>query len=695
MQKRFKKPSRGVLCVSALVVCAGTAGFAVAESVAARDVSGAISHIGCFDPGDAEMRERVLRFYGAQAPTWVVPERARLAVDTFAWRGEATVGLGSRAQSAHLTYSFPADGVTWGLASVSVPGSSTGPCDLSSRFETIFGAGNVDLGREYIRQSLAGWSALGGVSYTEVADDGSVMTESSARVATRGDIRIGGASLGVNGVLAYNGFPSPNGIIGVGGGDMLINSSYFGTLTFNNPANDYLGFRNTVTHEHGHGLGLIHVVPCNGTKIMEPFILTLFEGVQDDDARSIGRMNGDRFAGNSSPGLAAGLGNLSTPSLHSVIVPRLSVNGVSGFGNSDEDYFRFTIDETADVTITATPTGGVYDNGQQTFGCLTDGVVSVNASLAGNLELELRDSGGAAVLATSTGAPAGMPESISNMAFPAGTYVIRVKDGGPNPAVNQVVQLYDLEIRVNGLDAAPVAVAGVDKRVEAETNCFFIGDMNSHATEVGAFMNLGAFEWDLDGDGVFEVVGEWRPMVQYVSNGDFEVTLRAEDSNGQTDEDSITVTVYGAQTDIESVEPASGLRGATVPIVITGTNLRNVTSAAQLSVSGSDVTVVGTPVPNAMGSEIAGLSLDIGPGALLGSRNLTVDAGDGVGIGVGVFEVTVSMNKMDLDSDGMVGSSDLAILLASWGFCPSCTADFNGDTFVDSADLAILLASWG
>ncbi len=47
----------------------------------------------------------------------------------------------------------------------------------------------------------------------------------------------------------------------------------------------------------------------------------------------------------------------------------------------------------------------------------------------------------------------------------------------------------------------------------------------------------------------------------------------------------------------------------------------------------------------------------------------------------------------DLDGDGEVGSSDLAILLAGWG-SPG-PADLNGDGTVDSADLAILLAAWG
>ncbi len=58
----------------------------------------------------------------------------------------------------------------------------------------------------------------------------------------------------------------------------------------------------------------------------------------------------------------------------------------------------------------------------------------------------------------------------------------------------------------------------------------------------------------------------------------------------------------------------------------------------------------------------------------------------------------------DLDGDGSVGSSDLAILLAAWNPYgptrgvpggPGASADLDGDGLIGSADLAVLLASWG
>ena len=48
----------------------------------------------------------------------------------------------------------------------------------------------------------------------------------------------------------------------------------------------------------------------------------------------------------------------------------------------------------------------------------------------------------------------------------------------------------------------------------------------------------------------------------------------------------------------------------------------------------------------------------------------------------------------DLNGDGVVDASDLAIMLAAWGPCRGCPADLDGDGEVGPADLATLLANW-
>ena len=48
----------------------------------------------------------------------------------------------------------------------------------------------------------------------------------------------------------------------------------------------------------------------------------------------------------------------------------------------------------------------------------------------------------------------------------------------------------------------------------------------------------------------------------------------------------------------------------------------------------------------------------------------------------------------DVDGDGLVGISDLLIVLSDWGSCHSCAADANGDTHVNITDLLIILSNW-
>ncbi len=72
-----------------------------------------------------------------------------------------------------------------------------------------------------------------------------------------------------------------------------------------------------------------------------------------------------------------------------------------------------------------------------------------------------------------------------------------------------------------------------------------------------------------------------------------------------------------------------------------------------------------------------------------------------MGIG-GVATVSVLINGMssaDVNGDGVVGITDLLLLLASWGACPAapthCPGDVNGDGRVGIVDLLAVLAAWG
>ena len=260
---------------------------------------------------DAEQIEKLIRENDLLPPTQFIPfdPEERFVTDNVVWTGEALIGTANRAVRANLTYSFPADGTTWGLSAV----SSTGANTLNASLTTLFGANDLDEGREYIRQALASWRRFGGLTYTEVADNNEAMNQTTTRSPNRGDIRIGGRAYGTGSFLAYNAFPSASGLAGVGGGDMVINTSFFNSGNFNQSANSYRYFRNCVAHEHGHGLGNVHTVPCNNQKLMEPVIQTSTDAVTIDERRGAGRSYGDRFSGNNSAANAVNFGDLTSP----------------------------------------------------------------------------------------------------------------------------------------------------------------------------------------------------------------------------------------------------------------------------------------------------------------------------------------------------------------------------------------------
>jgi PKD domain len=686
------------------------------------------------DEFDQLLRDTKLLPPGLQQPT----PGDRFFSDTFAWLGDAGIGPSGTSRRAQLTYSFAADGTTWGLTCINP--SAIGPSTLDATLTTAFGS--LDRGREFIRSAIASWRRVSGLTYTEVADDGSPMDINPTRVASRGDIRIGGRGLGISGStpLASNAFPSAMGFADCSGGDMFINTSYFTPAYFTWTANGFRFFRNTVAHEHGHGLGFRHSVPCDITKLMEPSINQAINLLSPDEIRAAGSNYGDRLSGNQAPFSAFNYGDLTQPSLRSVIEPDLSVNGgfvtINGNLIAQDDYFRFTLSSEQSVTVIAQPTGVSAPNGAQSINCsaVIEPPGHVNALAAGNLAVQVLNASAVPIASANANAP-GFAESLTQT-LPAGQYFVRVWDTGVGvDLANQRVQTYTLTIRPGSARAAPQAIAGINKRVLANTTCQFIGDHNSRPLEPGATIPSSGYAWDLDGDGTFENSGA-QPTIVYVSNGLYPVTLRVTDSNGLTATDTINVTVFGAVTSVSSVTPASADQGATVSVAINGANFKRVTSATQVSVSGSGVSVTGTPVVNARGSRITGLSFVLSPGALPGLRDVTVTSPDGTGTGTGVFEVAgapalaaccrgatcvlalaadcvgpntrfvaaaTSCNspgdvaspccKGDFNQSGAVSSLDIFDFLSAW-FAVEPSADINGLGGVEVQDVFDYVAAW-
>lgn len=102
-----------------------------------------------------------------------------------------------------------------------------------------------------------------------------------------------------------------------------------------------------------------------------------------------------------------------------------------------------------------------------------------------------------------------------------------------------------------------------------------------------------------------------------------------------------------------------------------------------------------TDLPNGVGPFDVRLELPPGDYRIVGeaSGNAVVPGGIASNDNAWAYELAICA-PADLDCDGAVDASDLAMLLADWGKCSGCAGDVDGDGTVGGADLALLLTHW-
>lgn len=356
------------------------------------------------------------------------------------WSITATNGGGlTQGDPTTLTWSFVPDGTSI----FGYNGEPTSNSDLITMLDAIYDVnqtGGNDLTQrawfQHFEDVFDRWSELTGNSYVyEPNDDGSafdaiVIRErtfaiiASGSLGVRGDIRIAGHPVdGSNdsNVLAYN-FP-PN------LGDMVIDTDN------QNFYRNTLGLRNTLSHEHGHGLGISHSCPIEQTKLMEPFISFAFDGPQFDDILAANRGYGDSLEMNDTFASASDLGTINQGA------PVLQAD-VSIDDDSDTDFYQFSVAAAATVSITLTPQGSTYLTGPQTEECDTG--PNFNALATSNLSMQLLGPDGSSVITSAASQPIGIAETITNQNLTSGanTYFIKV-EGDMNAA-----QLYQLNVSI-------------------------------------------------------------------------------------------------------------------------------------------------------------------------------------------------------------------------------------------------------
>ncbi|HOX25419.1 MAG TPA: matrixin family metalloprotease [Candidatus Krumholzibacteria bacterium] len=354
-----------------------------------------------------EQVEEILR----RLPTWSGDKYSLNA----RWTNTAVNGTTGGNSPITLTYSFLDDGVY-------IPGGA-GEAGSTSR---LYAELNGHFGSEAVWKAMfAGmfndWGKHIGVSYQEVADDGADFPSAGGVLGSRGDVRIGAHNIdGTNGTLAYNFFPNV--------GDMVLDTSEYWSAATGN----FVFMRNICRHEHGHGIGLNHVVPENCQKLMEAYICTGFDGPQDDDIRGGMRFYGDAFELNNNAAAATDLGTLSGS--YSPEWP------VSLTTSVDFDYFRFSTSGPAELDVTIDPVGGRY---------LLDGVMVQTDEV---IDLAFRVLGGlngADILIDVNDTGLGLNETVVDFPLPAaGDYWLLVY----RAAGTHDVQRYDFTLDVTPTD---------------------------------------------------------------------------------------------------------------------------------------------------------------------------------------------------------------------------------------------------
>ncbi len=409
------------------------------------------------------------------------------------WTATATDGAGlSQGDPTTIRWSVIPDGTLI---------SGEGPSGLVSMLNTEFGS--IATWQPLIEQAFSRWDELSGLSTVyEPNDDGATM--SSARpgvLGVRGDVRLGGVFMdGSGGVLAYNYFPNF--------GDMVIDTGD-GNL-FDNSANNFRTFRNVISHEHGHGLGISHVESNNSQHLMEPFLATTFDGPQFDDLLAVQRGYGDIFeenGGNDSASNATPLGTIPSGSTVSIgtsatgttAIPATATDFVSIDDNLDFDFYAVTVTSASEFDITLDPRGPTYNEGCQ--GCSQS---SYNTRALSNLSLQLYDTDGTTLLSSANSNGAGVGESLNGiMVGSAGTYYVRVS-GSAND-----VQMYRLDV-----SAESVALPG-DFDNDGDYACADIDALV--AAVAGGSTDL---QWDLNSDNDVDAddVDEWLAIAGAAEN---------------------------------------------------------------------------------------------------------------------------------------------------------------------------------
>ena len=284
------------------------------------------------------------------------------------WNNTATNGnTGPLGTPVTLTWSIVRDGQDFTAVGIT-------PSDMIEFLDTQWstdGSPTAFEGRAWfgpLKQGLERWGEVSGLSYIYEPNDSGNFGAAGVR-GVRGDVRIGGFDWDGSGrVLARNFFPD--------GGEMTLDTAEMVAL---NPdsSNANRRFRNIISHENGHGIGLDHVIDdvTGATFLMNPALSQAFDGPQFHDILAAQRGYGDpqeKNGGNDTFATATSLGVISDGTSAGVGFDTPDLGGnpsgisieqtdfVSIDDDSDTDFWRFSVDAPSTATIVLNPRGPSY-----------------------------------------------------------------------------------------------------------------------------------------------------------------------------------------------------------------------------------------------------------------------------------------------------------------------------------------------
>lgn len=592
---------------------------------------------------------------------------------------------GTQGDPFTVTWSFVPDG----LSISNGIGEGIAPSTLFAEWDAVLPRASwIAL----FEQSFNRWSQLSGLNYQRVTaagvdwDDGAAW--GSGVGATRGHVRICMKPIdGLSGVLAYNQFPQ-NGDMVLDAGDLAPGGSNFGSSS-----NSYRFFRNTVMHEHGHGMGLLHVCSNNTSQLMEPFLSTSFDGPRQDDVRGAQRHYGDINEPDNTAATAVNAGaitvgsnvTLGNPPLPTTGTNEASVTTLSIDANGEQDYHLFSTASIMLANFTVTPFGTTYDEGSQAGDGSCPAGVALNALNRANLSLDLVASNGTTVLQTAAAQAAGVAETITGaLLSPPGNFYLRVYEAdAPTES-----QLYKLNLV--GSSTPTMSASDGTSTTSVTITCTNIPGSVNYQVLRNTVNNKATAVVSASSATNTIVDATVTPGVTY-----FYWVQAIQGGGGFRD-------VAGPDTGFASVPTPPGAFSLTAPADGSAAVALTPTLSWTASAGVSTYTVIiddnsdlSSPISTVPG--IVGTNYNV-PGGVLANCNtyfwgVRAVNGGGTTNSTPVAFSFETKRPSDINNDGFVDAIDYDLFISAW-LASDISADFNADEFVDAIDYDLFINAW-